>query len=54
MKTQATKTMKLAFSGSTFLGALSSAYDAGIENFRSWSARIWDGHEWTVVYEVKA
>lgn len=54
MKTQASKTMKLAFSGSTLLGAMSAAYDAGIENFRCWSGRIWDGYSWTLVYEVKA
>lgn len=54
MKAQATKTLKLAFSGSTLLGAMSAAYDAGIENFRAWSGRIWDGYEWTVVYEVRA
>lgn len=54
MNTQATRTLKLAFSGSTLLGAMSAAWDAGIENFRAYTGRIWDGHEWTVVYEVKA
>lgn len=46
--------MKLAFSGSTLRGAMSAAYDAGIENFRAWSGRIWDGKVWTLIYEVKA
>ena len=46
--------MKLAFSGSTLLGAMSAAYDAGVENFRAWIGRIWDGKVWTLIYEVKA
>ena len=46
--------MKLAFTGSTLRGAMSAAYDAGIQNFRAWSERIWDGKEWTLVYEVQA
>lgn len=47
-------TLTIAFSGSTLKGAMSAAYDAGVENFRGWKKRIWDGAAWTLVYEIKA
>lgn len=46
--------MTLAFSASTWYGALSLAYDAGIENVHAWSSRFWVGGQWQVRYEVKA
>lgn len=46
--------MTLAFTASTWLGALSMAYDAGIENVHAWSKRAFLCGEWTVAYEVKA
>lgn len=45
--------MILAFTASSWLGALSMAYDAGIENVHAWSRRAWVGGEWTICYEVK-
>lgn len=46
--------MILAFTASSWLGALSMAYDAGIENVHAWSKRAFLCGEWTVAYEVKA
>jgi hypothetical protein len=44
----------MAFSHKSWLGALSLAWDAGIENCHAWTQRLFVGGEWTVVYEVKA
>ena len=46
--------MTLAFTHKSWLGALSLAYDAGIENVHAWSRRACLCGEWTVAYEVKA
>lgn len=51
---KAAATITLAFTGSTLKGAMSAAYDAGIENFRAWSGRAWNGQVWTLTYEVVA
>ncbi|MBI6911080.1 hypothetical protein JET67_22180 [Pseudomonas palleroniana] len=48
------QTMILAFTHKSWLGALSLAYDAGIENVHAWSRRACICNEWTVAYEVKA
>ena len=45
--------MTLAFTAPTWLGALSMAYDAGIENVHAWSRRAFVCGEWTVAYLVK-
>lgn len=45
--------MILAFTASSWLGALSMTYDAGIENVHAWSRRAWVGGEWTVTFQVK-
>ncbi|WP_176464922.1 hypothetical protein [Pseudomonas fragi] len=45
--------MTLAFTHKSWLGALSLAYDAGIENVHAWSRRACLCGEWTVAYEVK-
>lgn len=42
-----------AFTHKSWLGALSLAWDAGIENCHAWSQRLWVGGEWTVVYTIK-
>lgn len=47
-------TMTMAFSNESWLGALSMAYDAGIENVHAWTSRFWVGGQWQVQYEVKA
>lgn len=47
-------TMTMAFSNKSWLGALSMAYDAGIENVHAWTTRFWVGGQWQVQYEVKA
>ena len=47
-------TMTMAFSNKSWLGALSMAYDAGIENVHAWTSRFWVGGQWQVQYEVKA
>lgn len=47
-------TMTLAFTHKSWLGALSMAYDAGIENVHAWTRRAWVGGEWTIAYLVKA
>lgn len=46
--------MTMAFSNKSWLGALSMAYDAGIENVHAWTSRFWVGGQWQVQYEVKA
>lgn len=46
-------TMTLAFTHKSWLGALSLAYDAGIENAHAWSGRAWVCGEWTVCYLIK-
>lgn len=43
----------LAFTHPKLHGALSLAWDAGIENVHAWSQRLWVGGEWTVVYAIK-
>ncbi|MFK3971152.1 hypothetical protein ACI2KS_10540 [Pseudomonas sp. NPDC087358] len=43
----------LAFTHPTWTGALSLAYDAGIENVHAWSQRTCLCGEWTVAYEVR-
>lgn len=45
--------MTMAFSNKSWLGALSMAYDAGIENVHAWSSRFWVGGLWQVRYEVR-
>lgn len=45
---------RIAFTGSTLLGAMSAAYSAGIANFQGWSERVWNGKEWTLVYDLAA
>ena len=45
---------RMAFTHKSWLGALSLAWDAGIENCHAWSQRLWVGGEWTVVYQVKS
>lgn len=44
----------LAFTHHTLTGALSQAYDAGIENVHAWTKRACLCGEWTVAYEVRA
>ncbi|QXG49183.1 hypothetical protein [Pseudomonas viridiflava] len=44
----------LAFTHHTLTGALSQAYDAGIENVHAFSRRYCLCGEWTVAYEVRA
>lgn len=48
------ETMTLIFTHKTWHGALSLAYDAGIENVHAWSQRSCLCGEWTVTYLVKA
>ncbi|WP_440062601.1 hypothetical protein ACTACQ_05140 [Pseudomonas syringae] len=43
----------LAFTHHTLTGALSQAYDAGIENVHAWSQRACLCGEWTVAYAVR-
>lgn len=46
--------MTMVFSHESWLGALSMAYDAGIENVHAWTSRFWVGGQWQVQYQVKA
>lgn len=48
------ETMTLAFTHKTWHGALSLAYDAGVENVHAWSQRMFLCGEWTITYRVKA